>query len=150
MEKEVAGVCLQPHTQPACRLVSHQSSQAPGSFTGSLSFSSREPVGREPQAEPGERAAMATSGRGLAEPRAPRATAASLRAAADKRPPPAGTPGTCQAQTHSPESKGGRGGQGHGALSAPVPEIASRQGPNSDQGGSAGQLIPAANACFSA
>lgn len=81
-----------------------------------VSFSSRETIGREPQAEPGERAAVATSGRGLAEPRAPRATAASLGAAADKRPPPAGTPGTCRPQTHSPESRGGRGGQGRGSL----------------------------------
>ena len=81
-----------------------------------VSFSSRKTVGREPQAEPGERAAVATSGRGLAEPQAPRATAASLRAAADKRPPLAGTPRTCRPQTHSPESRGGRGGQGHGAL----------------------------------
>lgn len=93
---------------------------------------------------------MATSGRGLAEPRAPHATAASLRAAADKHPPPAGTPRTCWVQTHSPESRGGRGGQGHGALSVPVPEIASQQAPIGNLTGSEGRLISAANTCFSA
>lgn len=83
---------------------------------------------------------------GLPAPQPP----ASLGAAADKRPPPAGTPRTCWAQTHSPESRGGRGGQGHGALSVPVPEIASRQAPIGNLTGSKGRLIPAANACFSA
>lgn len=117
-----------------------------------VSFSSRETVGREPQAEPGERAAVATSGRGLAEPQGPRATAASLGAAADKRPPLAGTPGTCRPQTHSPESRGGRGGQGPRGtgLGPQVPEITSRQDPNGDLRGPEGWLIPAANACFSA